>query len=119
MAGDLATLKILITTRTTNQNPVIYEYDGAKSTVLHEAAYYGHLKIIIWYKDVLGFSDINPKDNKGNTPLYWATNQGHLDVVKYYIQNGYHASSKIFSKYSHQYAFICYMSFTLCNFSFD
>ena len=96
MAGDLETLKILITTRTTDQNPVIYEYNsGAKSTVLHEAAYYGHLKIIIWYKDGLGFSDINPKDNKGNTPLYWATKKGKLDVVKYYIQNGYYASSKV------------------------
>ena len=96
MAGDLETLKILITTRTTDQNPVIYEHeDGAKFTVLHEAAYYGHLNITIWYKDVLGFSDINPKDNKGKTPLYWATKRGHLDVVEYYIINGYHASSKV------------------------
>ena len=95
MKGDLETSKILINNRS-DQNPVIYEYNsGAKSTVLHEAAYYGHLEIIIWYKDVLGFSDINPKDNKGNTPLFWATNQGHLDVVKYYIINGYHASSKV------------------------
>ena len=76
---------------------MIYEgEDGAKSTVLHEAGNYGHLNIIIWYKDVLGFSDINPKNNKGTTPLYWATVQGHLDVVKYYIMNGYHASSKVF-----------------------
>ena len=100
--GDLETLKVLITTRTGDQNPIVFEWgSGAKSTVLDMAAYYNHLNIIIWYKDVLGFSDINPKDNKGNTPLYWATNQGHLDVVKYYIQNGYHDSSKIFSKYSH------------------
>ena len=89
-----------------NKNPVIYvSTSGTKYTVLHHAAKYGRLNITIWYKDVLGFSDINPKDNKGNTPLYWATRKGHLDVVKYYIQNGYHASSKIFSKYSHQYAF--------------
>ena len=95
--GDLETLKLLIATRTIDQNPVIYEYeDGAKSTVLHEAAYYGHLEIIIWYKDVLGFSDINPKDNKGNTPLFWAIGQRQLDVVKYYIENGYQASSKVF-----------------------
>ena len=93
--GDLETLKILINNRS-DQNPVIYESsDGTKSTILDQAAYWGHLNIIIWYKDVLGFSDINPKDNKGNTPLYWATNQGHLDVVKYYIKTGYHASSKV------------------------
>ena len=98
-AGDLETLKMLINTRR-DQNPVIYEYeDGTKSTVIHEAAYYGRLNIIIWYKDVLGFSDINPKDNKGNTPLFWATSQGHIDVVKYYIKNGYQASSKIFSPF--------------------
>ena len=96
--GDLETLKILITTRTTDQNPVIYEYkDGAKSTVLHEAAYYGHLKIIIWYKDVLGFSDINPEDSKSHTPLFWASKQGQIEVAKYYIKNDYmyHASRKI------------------------
>ena len=93
--GDLETLKILINNRS-DQNPVVYEYqDGTKSTILDQAAYWGHLNIIIWYKDVLGFSDINPKDNKGNTPLYWATFKGHLDVVKYYIINGYHASSKV------------------------
>ena len=102
--GDLETLKLLIATRTIDQNPVIYEYEnGAKSTVLHEAAYYGHLNITIWYKDVLGFSDINPNDNKGNTPLYWATNQGQLDVVKYYIKNGYQASSKVFSPFVNSY----------------
>ena len=95
-AGDLETLKILINTRL-DPNPVVYEYSWAKFTVLHRAAYYGQLDIIIWYKDVLGLSDINPKDYKGNTPLYWATRKGKLDVVKYYVQNGYYASSKIFS----------------------
>ena len=79
-----------------NKNPAIYEdEDGTKYTVLEIAANYNHLEIIVWYKDVLGFSDINPKNNKGNPPLYWATVQGHLDVVKYYIINGYHASSKV------------------------
>ena len=78
-----------------NKNPVIVVTTrGSESTVLDIAAYYNHLEIIVWYKDVLGFSDINPKNNKGNTPLYWATQEGHLDVVKYYIINGYHASSK-------------------------
>ena len=65
-------------------------------TVLHVAASYGHLKIIIWYKDILGFSDLNPENNIGNTPLYKAAYEGKLDVVKYYIENGYQASSKIF-----------------------
>ena len=97
--GNLEMLKILINNRS-DKNLVIYK---SGETVLQGAAYYGHLKIIIWYKDVLGFSDINPKDNKGNTPLYWATNQGQLDVVKYYIKNGYQASSKVFSPFVNSY----------------
>ena len=87
-----------------NKNPVIeVSTSGAEYTVLDIAAYFNHLEIIIWYKDVLGFSDINPKDNKGNTPLYWATVQGQLDVVKYYIKNGYQASSKVFSPFANSY----------------
>ena len=117
--GDLEKLKDLLKTKL-EKNPVIYEFgSGAKSTVLDIAASFGHLNITIWYKDVLGFSDINPKDSKGITPLSLAVVEGHLDVVKYYIQNGYHASSKIFSKYSLQYAFICYRSITLYDFSFN
>ena len=93
--GDLEKLKILLENRK-DKNPVTYVFpDGVGVTVLHGAAYEGHVNIIRWYKDVLGFSDINPKDNKGITPLYWATVEGHLDVVKYYIINGYHASSKV------------------------
>ena len=97
--GDLETLKVFITTRTSDQNPIVFEWgSGAKSTVLDIAAYYNHLKIIVWYKDVLGFSDINPKDNKGNTPLSQAIGQRQIDVVKFYIKNGYKASSKILSQ---------------------
>ena len=95
--GDLYTLKVLLKNKE-DRNPVIFEWeDGAKSTVLDAVAYFGRLNIIIWYKDVLGFSDINPKDNKGNTPLFWAIKEGHIEVAKYYIKNGYmyHASSKI------------------------
>ena len=92
-------LKILLENRK-DKNPVTYiNTNGAGITVLHGAAYEGHVNIIRWYKDVLGFSDINPKDNKGDTPLLLATQQGNLDVVKYYIENGYQASSKIFSPF--------------------
>ena len=95
----METLKELLKTKE-EENPIIFTDNSLDElTVLHMAAFLGHLNITIWYKDVLGFSDINPKDNKGNTPLYWATRQGHLDVVKYYIENDYHASSKIFSSF--------------------
>ena len=96
--GDLETLKVLLKTKE-EKNPIIISDNSLGDfTILHVAAGFGHLNITVWYKDVLGFSDINPKDNKGNTPLSWATRQGQLDVVKYYIENGYQASSKILSQ---------------------
>ena len=95
--GDLETLKELLKTKE-DKNPVIFSYNAGEFTVLHIAAYFGHLNITIWYKDVLGFSDINPKDNKGNTPLSQAIGQRQIDVVKFYIKNGYKASSKILSQ---------------------
>ena len=63
-------------------------------SILHLAAYYGSLNITTYYKDVLGFSDINPKDNNGHTPLSWASYLGRLEIVKYYIKNGYKASGE-------------------------
>ena len=84
---------------------------------LHVAAHYGHFEVFKIIMD--NVVDKNPSDKDGRTPLYVAAAEGHLDVVKYYIQNGYHASSKIFSKYSLQYAFICYRSITLYDFSFN
>ena len=99
--GDLEKLKDLLKTKE-DKNPVIFsDKTRGELTVLHVAAIFGHLNITIWYKDVLRFSDINPKNNKyeANTPLHWAARQGHLDAVKYYIENGYQASSKIFSQF--------------------
>ena len=92
--GDLEILRIILG-RIQEKNPVINFRNRAKSTVLHEAAFYGHANITIWYKDVVGLKDINPSDNKNNTPLMWAINQNQYDVVKYYIDNDYFASSKI------------------------
>ena len=72
----------------------IYTYNGDES-VLVIAAALGHLNIIVYYKDVLQFSNINPKNNNGFTPLYWASFNGHFDVAEYYIKNGYKASSTL------------------------
>ena len=92
--GDLETLKTLLDKKT-EKNPVVYQYDdGANPTVLHEAAYYGQLEIIMFYNDNLTFSNLNPVDNKGNTPLKWAVDQGEIKVLEYYLNNGYSASSK-------------------------
>ena len=93
--NDFAKLKILLQNQS-DKNPVIYEDEyGTKYTVLHASAGEGHLDIIKGYKDILGIENLNPIDDNGNTPLSWASKQGHLDVAKYYIENGYKASSKI------------------------
>ena len=57
-------------------------------TILHYAAALGHVNIIKMFKDVLHFQDINPLDKSGvYTPMSWASQDGKIEVVKYYIQN--------------------------------
>ena len=89
-------MKIFLKTRE-DKNPVVYVSNGgSRYTVLHNAAYEGQLGIIRWYREALNFSEINPKDNNGNTPLSWAIKEGKQDVVKYFIDLGYghNATSK-------------------------
>ena len=79
------------------KNPIIFENDeGGRFTVLHVAAYYGKTSIIKWYKDVLNFSNINPEDNKDNTPFSLAIQTKKLSVVEYFTELGYsqNATSK-------------------------
>ena len=95
-SGNLDILKLLLEARE-DKNPVIsIKPDGEEGSVLITAAAFGHLNIIVYYKDILQFTDINPKSNYGFTPLFYASLQGHLDVVDYYEKNGYKASSKIY-----------------------
>ena len=55
------------------------------ASCLHLAAVLGHLEIIKWYEEELSCSNINPIDNKGNTPLSQAIKLENLDVVEYLI----------------------------------
>ena len=87
-------LKLLLEARE-DKNPVISIIDGDERSVLLIAAAFGHLNIIVYYKDVLQFSNINPENNNGKTPLSVASFEGHLHVAEYYIKNGYKASSKV------------------------
>ena len=92
-------LKLFLEARE-DKNPVVdIRSDGDEGSVLHVAAAFGHLNIIVYYKDVLQFSDINPKNNNGQTPLSYAISQGHQNVAEYYIKNGYKASSKVLTVY--------------------
>ena len=94
-SGQLNILKLFLEARADKNLVIDIGSDVSKFTVLEVAASLGHLNIIVYYKDVLQFSDINPKNNNGQTPLYYAILQGHLNVAEYYIKNGYKASSKV------------------------
>ena len=95
--GNLDVLNILLNNRQ-DKNPVVWvgSSTGSEYTVLHYAAYKGQLGIIKWYKDALNFSNINPEDNKGNTPLSFAIEEGKQSVVDYFFELGYgqNATSK-------------------------
>ena len=91
-------LKLFLEARE-DKNPVISIIDGDEGSVLLIAAFFGHLNIIVYYKDVLQFSNINPENRIGKTPLFEASLQGHLHVSEYYIENGYKASGKVSTLY--------------------
>ena len=78
--GNIKKLVTLLDDRK-EKNPILDEFEGEGSTVLHLAAGLGHLELIKWYKDALNFSNINPEDNKGNTPFSLAIGEEKLDVV--------------------------------------
>ena len=56
-------------------------------TLLHLAAYFGNVP---WAKMLLGTHGrfISRKDNYGRTPLYWAVNRGHQDMVELLLEQG-------------------------------
>ena len=68
-----------------DKNPVTYiSNTGAGFSVLHGAAYGGHVNILRWFHETLRFDDINPLDNLGTyTPMMYAAQRGKLSVVKY------------------------------------
>eukprot|EP00093_Oithona_nana_P004944 04944.XXX_213271_214206_1 [CDS] Oithona nana genome sequencing. len=77
-SGDLTKI-ITITNGFTDINPVI---DNIRYwTVLHKAAFYGHLNIVKYYTDQL----INPRNEFGTTPLHIAAQKGQLDVMKHLV----------------------------------
>ncbi|RSM05309.1 hypothetical protein CEP52_006338 [Fusarium oligoseptatum] len=56
-------------------------------TLLHLAAYFGN---IAWAKMLLDTHGrlISRKDNYGRTPLYWAVNKGHREMVELLLEHG-------------------------------
>ncbi|KUL85866.1 hypothetical protein ZTR_07323 [Talaromyces verruculosus] len=56
-------------------------------TLLHLATYFGNVP---WAKMLLGTHThlISRKDNYGRTPLYWAVNNGHREMVELLLEHG-------------------------------
>jgi nucleoside phosphorylase len=56
-------------------------------TILHLAAYFGNVP---WAKLLISKHDrlISRKDNYGRTPLFWAVNQGHRQMVELLLDHG-------------------------------
>ena len=86
-SGHLDILKLFLEARA-DKNPVIdIRSNGVFASVLHVAAQYGQLNIIKWYKEVLKFPDINPRDKSERfTPTILASETGKINVIKYYIE---------------------------------
>ena len=60
-----------------------------KWTVLHFAAYYGHLNVIEFVLNETNFNKgINCKDKNGKTALYYAAEEGQLECFKYLYSKG-------------------------------
>ena len=55
-------------------------------TVLHDAAYFGHLNVVAYYTGILDNPNpgVSNDDNRGWTPLHHAAQRGHLEVVKHF-----------------------------------
>lgn len=66
-------------------------------TLLHLAAYLGN---VVWAKLLISehVRLISRKDNYGRTPLSWAVNQGHRDMVELLVQHGARVNVKDRSK---------------------
>ncbi len=56
-----------------------------RRTPLMKAAFLGRLDVAKFLVDK--GTDVNAKDNDGNTPVMWATQTGHQDVVEFLKQH--------------------------------
>ena len=57
------------------------------STLLHHAAFGGHLEIVRWLVEEIGLP-LDAAEKDGITPLLWALNQGHEEVAAYLVARG-------------------------------
>ena len=58
-----------------------------------EACYYGHLTMVELLKE-RGASWLS-RDKAGLSPLHWAVDGGHIDIVQYILNDGMDVSSKV------------------------
>ena len=58
-----------------------------------EACYYGHLTMVELLKE-RGASWLS-RDKAGLSPLHWAVDGGHIDIVQYILNDGMDVSIKV------------------------
>ena len=54
---------------------------------LHVASYHGNTKLVKYLASKFQKDDIENRDNFGTTPLYLACQEGHIDIIKFLVQN--------------------------------
>ena len=83
MINDLADCESIITYMNDNQIPLTVRLKPWRNTILHKAAYAGHISLITYLKS-LNF-DFNVKDDLGQTALYVCKD---LNTVKCIVECG-------------------------------
>ncbi len=80
--GQLETVKVLV-----QYCDVRVEVCNNKLTALHYAACYGHLQLV---KYLVGLNklDLESQSKNGRTPLVWAYDCDHLEVVEFLLEKG-------------------------------
>jgi len=82
-AGNLPVIEFLVPHLNGDINPATS--DGF--TVLHYAAFFGHLNVVAYYTGILDNPNpglISNNASRGMTPLHYAALEGHLEVVKHF-----------------------------------
>lgn len=68
-------------------NMVSFERDAGGFTTLHIAAAHGHFEMVKVLVEEY-HCDVNATSDSGKSPLYLAVEQGHEDIVEYFLHHG-------------------------------
>ncbi|KAM0756078.1 hypothetical protein T439DRAFT_351802 [Meredithblackwellia eburnea MCA 4105] len=105
-SGDLDRLHSLVDASNSEENedyPSPFSIsnwrNGEGETPLHQAAYRGHLAVMIFLENA--GANVEVQDNDGWTPLHNAASKGYLDIVKWLIED---AGAAVDTRSKHGYS---------------